>query len=174
MLMTPDPSNEDKFDDFVHTSICSFGIHTHNKTITGRCHKPPKGITCCYLTKPSGLIDCTKPVQHIDITPLQINPSQTVTITYEVSEEVQSRKSALESILPENQVGPTIRENDPRLIVYEPKRPQLPPLPKQEEFATKYWIISQLSHAMMPNKSKNNHTISSNLKTPTEALILQL
>jgi len=64
--------------------------------------------------------------------------------------------------------------NDPRLIVYKPKRPQLPPLPKQKEFATKYWIISQLSHVMMPNKSKNNHTISSNLKTPTEASIPQL
>jgi len=120
------------------------------------------------------LIDRTKPVQLIDITPLQINSSQKVTITYEVSKEIQSRKSALESILPKNQVGPTFRKNGPRLIVYKPKRPQLPPLPKQEEFATKYWIISQLSHAMMPNKSKNNHTISSNLKTPTEALILQL
>jgi len=73
--MPPDPSSEDKCDHFVHTSICLFGMHTYDKTITGRCHKPPKGITRCSLTKPSGLIDQIKPVQLIDITPLQINSS---------------------------------------------------------------------------------------------------
>ena len=71
MLVPPDPLIEDEFNNFVHTSICSFGIHTHDKYTTGRCHKPPKGITCCALTKPSGLIDQTKPVQLIELTSQQ-------------------------------------------------------------------------------------------------------
>ena len=74
--MPPDPSNKDKFDNFAHTFICLFGIQTHDKTTTGRCHKPPKGNTRCSLTKPSGLIDRIKPVQLIDITTLPINSSQ--------------------------------------------------------------------------------------------------
>ena len=53
-------------------------------------------------------------------------------------------------------MGPEFRENDPRLIVYEPKRPLLQSLPKQEDNATSQWIITQLFHAMMPNKSESN------------------
>ena len=74
MLIPPDPMNEDEFNNFVHTFICSFGIHTQDKYTIGRCHKPPKGITRCALTKPSGLADQTKPVQLIDLTLPQTKP----------------------------------------------------------------------------------------------------
>ena len=159
MLIPPNPLNEEEFDDFVHTSICSFGIHSHDKFVTGRCHKPPKGITRCALTKPSGLIDRTKPVQLIDTTPLQTKPSEKVTISYIVSEQIQDRKSAIDSIPAKNRVGPTFRENDPRLIVYEPKRPPLEPLPRQTDNATKQWIILKLLHAMTPNKNEDTYNI---------------
>ena len=62
MLIPPNPKETIEFDDYVHTSVCSFGIHTHDKNISGRCHKPPKGITRCALTKPSGLTEKTKPI----------------------------------------------------------------------------------------------------------------
>ena len=53
-------------------------------------------------------------------------------------------------------MGPEFRENDPRLIVYEPKRPLLQSLPKQEDNATLQWIISKLFHAMMSNESESS------------------
>ena len=68
MLTPPDPMCQKEFNDFVYTSICSFGIHTHDNSISGRFHKPPKGIKQCALTKPSGIVDKTKPVQLIDLT----------------------------------------------------------------------------------------------------------
>jgi hypothetical protein len=43
----PAPIHKKEFNDFVHTTICSFGIHAHDKNITGDCHKPPKGINQC-------------------------------------------------------------------------------------------------------------------------------
>ena len=156
MLVPPDPLIENEYNNFVHTSICSFGIHTHDKYTTGRCHKPPKGITRCALTKPSGLIDQTKPVQLIDLTSQQQNPSEKVIIVYQASEEIQSRKSAIDSLSLTNCVGPEFRENDPRLIVYEPKRSLLQFLPKQEDNATLQWIISKLFHAMMSNESESS------------------
>ena len=62
ILIPPDMLSKDEFNDYAHTPICSFGIHTLDKFVTGRFHKPPKGITQCALTKSSGLIDHTKPV----------------------------------------------------------------------------------------------------------------
>ena len=39
MLTPPDPMCQKEFNDYVYTSICSFGIHTHDNSISGRCHK---------------------------------------------------------------------------------------------------------------------------------------
>ena len=93
MLVCPDPTNKAEFDDFVHTSICSFGIHSHDRSIAGRCHKPPKGINQCSLSKPSGLVETTKPVQLLDYTaPSTLVPKEKATIMYEVTDKIQSRE----------------------------------------------------------------------------------
>jgi len=118
MLTPPDPMNETEFNDFVQTSICSLGIHTHDKSITGICHKPPKGINQCALTKPSGLMDKSKPLQIIDLTKPQAMTSEKVTISYEVSDKIQNRQSAIDDLPMTQQVGPLFRNNDPRSIVY--------------------------------------------------------
>ena len=73
-----------KFNDCVHTSICSFGIHTCDKSITGRCHKPPRGMNQCALTKPSGITDKTKSIQLIDHTKPQAMTSEQETISYKL------------------------------------------------------------------------------------------
>ena len=73
----------------------------HEKYVTGRCHKHPKGTTHCSLTKTSSFIDCTKPVQLIDVI-LPQKPTEKVTITYEMDEEIQSQKSAIFSLQPQN------------------------------------------------------------------------
>ncbi len=76
MLMPPDPTTQDEFDGYVHSCICAFGIHTHDKSITGRCHKPPTGIYRCSLSKPSGLVNSTKPIQLVNVTDPQTKPSK--------------------------------------------------------------------------------------------------
>lgn len=86
MLTLPDPLNEKEFNDFIHSSICSFGIPTHDKIMTGRCHNPPKGINQCALTKPSGLLE-KKPTQIIDLTKPEAIASPKVMISYEVSDK---------------------------------------------------------------------------------------
>jgi len=114
------------------------------------------------------LADQTKPEQLIGLTLPQTKPSEKVTITYKVSEEIQSQKSAIKAIPPENRVSDPFRENDPRLIVYEPKRPLLSSLPEQGENATKKWIISQLTDAMMPNENKSSHMKKNNPAYPCQ------
>jgi hypothetical protein len=149
MFMPPDPTDIQKIKDFVNTSICSFNIHSHDKFITGRCHKPPTGLYRCSLTKPSGLVNETKPVQLIDLTPAVSKPSEKVTIKYEVREtDFQSHKEAISSILPQHQVSPLFRENDPRLIVYEPERPPIKPLPALTAKSTKTSVIKEIMAAM--------------------------
>ena len=136
MLTQPDPTNGKEFNDFVHTSICSFGIHTHDKSITGRCHKPPKGINQCALTKPSGLIDKTKPIQLIDLTTPQVMASEKVTISYEVTDKLQNLQSAIDALPMTQQVGPLFCNIDPRLNVNDSKCPMTLPFPHQTENAT--------------------------------------
>jgi hypothetical protein len=121
MIVPPDPKDIKAFNDYFNTTIIAIGIHSHNKRITGRCHKPPKGLTHCSLTKPSGLIDKTKAIQLIDITKPPSKPSEKVVIDYIATDEIQPRHIAEKSIPPQNRIGPMFPEVDPRLIVYQPK-----------------------------------------------------
>jgi hypothetical protein len=47
------------------------------------------------LAKPSGLIDRTRPVQLIDVTPPQVSKTEKLTITYVVSDEIQDLRLAV-------------------------------------------------------------------------------
>jgi hypothetical protein len=152
MMIPPDPKEVEKYNDYTNTAITSVGIHYHEKDITGRCHKPPKGITRCSLSKPSRLIDRTKPVQLIDCTLPKATPSEKIEIQYTINTKMQDRQDAINSLPPEQQVGPEFKEIDPRLIVYEPKRPAIDILPEQDEDSTKEWIIEELIDAMYSGK----------------------
>jgi hypothetical protein len=148
MLMPPDPSDEHQFQNFVYTSISSFGIHSHDRFRSGRCRKGKKGLTRCALSKPSGLVDSTMPVQLIDITPTKTSSTQKVNISYEVAFDIESRTKALQQIPSKFKVGPLFCERDPRLIVFEIQRPSLIPLPELTEQSDKNWIIFQFKHSM--------------------------
>jgi hypothetical protein len=149
--MPPDPLNDSAaFDDFVHSSICSFGIHSHDKSMTSRCHKPPKGLMRCALSKPSGIVEQTMPVQLVDTTQPPKKHTEKITINYQVRHysEIQTRMEAIQNLPPRLQVGPLFRQNDQRLIVYEPKRPALTPLPELQEDSNKKWVLANLMAAM--------------------------
>jgi hypothetical protein len=111
MLMPPDPLNDSAaFDDFVHSSICSFGIHSHDKSVTSRCHKPPKGLMRCALSKPSGIVEQTMPVQLVDTTQPPKNHTEKITINYQVRHhsEIQTRMESIQNLPPRLQVGPSV------------------------------------------------------------------
>ena len=157
-FIPPDPvTHPHEFQTFIHTTITCNGMHSHDKGTTGRCHKPPIGITRCSLSKPSGIVPCTRPVQLKDVTPEETTASRKLTITYTVSTDIQSRQSALNELPPNQQLQYPFPQRDPRLIVYEPSRPTIDPLPPQENnMSTKEWITDQLVTAMTTNARKEN------------------
>jgi hypothetical protein len=61
-----------------------------------------------------------------------------------VAFDIESRSKALQQLPSKFKVGPLFRERDPRLIVFELKRPSLIPLPELTEQSDKNWIIFQL------------------------------
>jgi len=94
---------------------------------------------------------------HFDVTPKDTTASKKFTITYTVSTHIQSRQTAINEIPPEQQITYPFRQRDPRLIVYEPARPEIDPLPPQEGNASsKEWITNQLVTAMMGNSNDGN------------------
>lgn len=160
MLILPDQMNEKEINDFVYTTMCSFGTHTHDKSITRRCHKNPKGINQCALTKPSYIIVKTKPIHLLGLMKPQAMTSEKVTISCEVSDKLQNHQSAID-FLPMTQHETLFRNNDPRLIAYEPKHSMILLLPEQRENATKFWIICQCNISRTMNNIANISDISS-------------
>ena len=94
----------------------------------------------------------------------QTKPSENKT-TYEVSENIQNCQSAIHSLSITQQVSPLFQENNPRLIVYEPKCPLIRPLEDQSKDATKEWIIFQLTQAMTMIDIVNKGNIVKNKST---------
>ena len=89
----------------------------------------------------------------------QTKASEKITITYEVSENIQNHQSAINSLSITQQVSPLFHKNDPKLIVYEPKHPLIKALEDQSKDATKEWIIFQLTQAMTMIDSVNKSNL---------------
>jgi len=146
MLIAPHPSEKRQdFVNFSHQTVCMCGIHQHCLT----CRKPPKGYTGCRLAKPSGSVSLTGPVELIDTTQDDVRNAQ---VEYETKETVRERLSVP---IPVHEDLSPFHTLDPRIIVWEVKRPKLealPEVPEEEvlgsEKGRREWLLMQLQDAM--------------------------
>ena len=112
MLISPDPLKQpDEFKAHVNTTVCYCGIHSHDSHRSGTCHKSPKGIDGCRLTRPLDTMECTKPVELIDTTTIEKQKQDK--LSYTIRERICSREPK-DRLFPLND-----NKTDPRLVVWE-------------------------------------------------------
>ena len=100
-------------------------------------------MTGCRLNYPKGTTALMEPVELVDTSYTDPKTGK-MEISYIVNRgsDIRTRKEALDSLDPKDKLDP-LQSMDPRMIVWETKRPNLDPLPElKEPNATKQWIIS--------------------------------
>ncbi|KAL7549323.1 hypothetical protein ACHAWF_017111 [Thalassiosira exigua] len=165
-VVPPDPMTEQEaFKDHTRTTVCYNGIHGHSSIRHGTCHQPPRGIEGCRLNKPSNLAESTRPVQLKDVTPE--TEEKISNIEFEViydRDEMETREEAIENLHDKDRLTPMKeRYADPRLIVWELKRPQLEKLPSCEEDSTKKWFLDQLEAALTDQSNEKDDSFENSV-----------
>jgi len=167
LQVPPDPLEEPSaFNSHVYATVCAKnGIHEHSYT----CYKGTTGHQGCRLNKPSGLREATKPVMLERPTAVEVedpDADEQYKYHYCVQDEVvpchqvdTCQKQSLFAVeCDTSQKQSHIPSPDPRIIVWEMKRPKeepLNPLPLLED-VTRHTILQQLHEQMLPRISDDD------------------
>ena len=161
LQVPPDPLEEPSaFNSHVYATVCAKnGIHEHSYT----CYKGTTGHQGCRLNKPSGLREATKPVMLERPAAVEVedpDADEQYKYHYCVQDEVvpchqvdtRQKQSLFTVGCDASQKQSHIPSPDPRIIVWEMKRPKeepLNPLPLLED-VTRHTILQQLHEQMLP------------------------